>query len=38
VEDDRRGVLKKMLALGVAAPLAGAWTFDAAVQRVTALR
>src|SRR3984893_2299423 len=26
VDDDRRGVLKKMLALGVAAPLAGAWS------------
>jgi beta-N-acetylhexosaminidase len=32
VEDDRRGVLKKMLALGVAAPLAGAWPQAAKAQ------
>jgi len=32
VEDDRRGVLKKMLALGAAAPLAGAWPQGARPQ------
>jgi beta-N-acetylhexosaminidase len=37
VDDDRRGVLKKMLALGVAAPLAGALSRTPAARAQTAL-